>query len=141
MLLDIISEIRAIKSDNKAIRNFGITFLFVLSAIGGLLLFKGRNVGYVWIGLGGLFFLLGLWVPLALRGVYQVWMGLAVVLGYFMSRIILSLVFYLVVTPIGLLLKISGKDILNQKWDTKADSYWRKRDTKPADKKQYEKLY
>jgi hypothetical protein len=68
-------------------------------------------------------------------------MGLAVVLGYFMSRIILSLVFYLVVTPIGLLLKISGKDILNQKWNTKADSYWRKRDTKPADKKQYEKLY
>ena len=141
MISEIISEIRTIKSDKKAIRNFGIVFLFVLSAIGGLLIYKGRDVGYVWLGFGGLFFLLGLWVPLALKGVYQVWMGLAVVLGYFMSRIILSLIFYLVVTPIGLLLKILGKDILNQQWDKKADSYWRKRDTKPVDKKQYEKLY
>jgi hypothetical protein len=141
MKSDIISEIRAIDPNNKAIRSFGITFLIVLSAIGGLLIYKGRDIGYVWMGFGCLFFLLGLWVPVALRGVYRVWMGLAVVLGYFMSRIILSVVFYLVVTPIGLALRLLGKDILNQKWDKKADSYWIKRDKRPIDKKQYEKLY
>jgi hypothetical protein len=76
-----------------------------------------------------------------LRGVFRVWMGVAVVLGYFMSRIILSLLFYLVVTPIGLAMKLMGKDVLNEKWDRKAESYWIKRDKKTFDKKRYEKLY
>ena len=141
MLADIISEIRRIDANTKAIRSFGITFLIVLGAIGGLLIFKGRDGGYIWMGIGGLFFLLGLLAPRALRGVYRIWMGLAVVLGYFMSRIILSVLFYLVVTPIGLFLRLLGKDILNEKWDKKANSYWIKRDKRAVDKKQYEKLY
>lgn len=141
MISDIISEIRAIDAGNKAIRNFGITFLVVLSAIGGLLLYKGKPLGYAFVGFGMLFFLLGWSAPGALRGLYKVWMGLAVVLGFFMSRIILSLLFYLVVTPIGLVMRLVGKDILNQKWDNNVDSYWIKREKTPIDKKQYEKLY
>lgn len=141
MISDIVSEIRGIDAGKRAIRNFGITFLVVLSAIGGLLLYKGKALGYTCVGCGVLFFLLGVWAPDALRKVYKVWMGLAVVLGYFMSRIILSLLFYVVVTPIGLTMRLMGKDILNQKWDKNADSYWIKRDKKPVDKKQYEKLY
>jgi hypothetical protein len=141
MISDIISEIRAIDARNKAIRNFGITFLVILSAVGGFLLYKGRPVGYAFVGCGALFFFLGMWAPGGLRGIYRVWMGLAVVLGYFMSRIILSLLFYLVVTPIGLAMRLMGKDMLNRKWDPNADSYWIKRDNGPVDKKQYEKLY
>ena len=141
MISDIISEIRAIDAGSKAIRNFSITFLVVLSAIGGLLLYKGRASGYAFVGGGVLFFLLRLWAPGVLRGVYRMWMGLAVVLGYFISRIILSILFYFVLAPIGLAMRLMGKDILNQKWDKHADSYWMKRDKKPVDKKQYEKLF
>jgi hypothetical protein len=141
MISDIISEIRAIDANKKVIRQFGILFLFVLATIGGILLYKGMAGGYAFLGSGVLFFALGMWAPGALRGFYRVWMGIAVVLGYFMSRIILCLLFYLVVTPIGLAMKLMGKDVLDKKWNKKADSYWIKRDKKPVDKKQYEKLY
>lgn len=141
VLSEILDEIKAVDTGPKSIRNFGITFLVVLAIIGGILVYKGRPIGYLGIGLGVLFFGLGMWAPATLRAVYRVWMGLAVVLGFFMSRIILSLLFYLVVTPVGLMMRLLRKDILDQKWDKEAASYWIKKKKRPFDKKQYEKLY
>lgn len=141
VLSEILDEIKAVDTGPKSIRNFGITFLVVLAIIGGILVCKGRPLGYAGIGLGVLFFGLGIWAPATLRAVYRVWMGLAVVLGFFMSRIILSILFYLVVTPVGLMMRLLRKDVLDQKWDKGAASYWIKKKKRPFDKKQYEKLY
>ncbi len=141
MFSEIIDEFKGVDVGPKSIRDFGITFLAVLGIIGGILIYKGKPLGYAGLGLGGLFFVLGLWAPGLLRGPYKAWMGLAVVLGFFMSRIILSLLFYLVVTPIGLTMRLFGKDILKERWEKKAVSYWIKRDKKPFDRKQYEKLF
>jgi hypothetical protein len=48
---------------------------------------------------------------------------------------------YLVLSPIGVLMRVFGKDFLDQRWDKGAASYWIKKEKKPFDKKQYEKLY
>ena len=141
MLSDIISEIKAIDTGPKNIRNFGFIFFVVFALIGGVLLYKGRALGYGSFGLGVLFLVFGVWAPGPLRPFYKMWMGLSLVLGFFMSRFILCIVFYLVLSPIGVLMRVFGKDILDQRWDKGASSYWIKKKKKPFDKKQYEKLY
>jgi hypothetical protein len=141
MLSQILDEIKAVDTGPKPIRNFGITFFFVLLFIGTILAYKGRSTGYAVIGVGVLFFVLGMWAPVWLKAFYRAWMGLAAVLGFFTSRLILSVLFYLVVTPIGLTMRLLGKDLLNQRWDRKTSTYWIKREKTPFDKERYEKQF
>ena len=141
MLSDIRDDIKAIDVGRKAIRNFGITFFIVLCIIGGVLVYKGHWASFVLFGLAVIFLVLGRWAPFSLKGPYLAWMSLAAVLGFFMSRLILCLVFYLVVTPIGLIMRLFGKDLLNERWDKKITSYWIKKEDKPFDKKRYEKMF
>jgi hypothetical protein len=141
IISDLINDIRGVDTSPKKIRDFGITFLVILALIGGLLLYKGRDLGYVFIGLGLLFFAGGLWAKNSLKGPYKIWMTLAVVMGFFMSRVILGILFYLVLAPIGLILRLLGKDLLKEKWDQEANTYWIKKEERDFDKKRYEKLF
>jgi hypothetical protein len=141
ILNEIIEEMKAIETAPKKIRQFGVTFLVVFACLGGLLLYRENSLAYVSFGLGLLFLLLGMWAPGALKGFYLLWMGFALVLGYFMSRLILSILFYLVLTPIGVVTRLIGKDFLDQRWNKEADSYWIKKEKRPFDKERYKKLY
>lgn len=141
ILSDIINDIKGIDASPKKLRDFGITFFVVFALIGGLLLHKGRGAGYLSIGIGLLFLLGGIFAKSSLKVPYRLWMGFAVVLGFFMSRIILGILFYLVITPIGVALRLFGKDLLNERWDREVGSYWIKKEKRPFDKKRYEKLY
>jgi hypothetical protein len=141
IMSEIIDEIKRIDASPKKIRDFGITFLVVFALIGGLLLYKGRSVGYAGFGLGVLFAVLGSWAPGALKAFYRAWMALALVIGFFMSRLILCMLYYCVLTPIGVIMRLLGKDLLDEQWDKEAPSYWIKKGKKPFDKEQYKKLY
>lgn len=141
ILSDIVKDIRGIDTSSKKIRDFGITFFVVLVLVGGVFLYKGRDFGYLFMALGLFFLCAGLWAKKSLKGLYKVWMALAVVMGFFMSRIILCVLFYGVITPIGTILRVFGKDLLNQKWDRKATTYWIRKERGPFDKKRYEKLF
>ncbi len=138
---EIISEIKAIDTSPKKIRDFGITFFVVFALIGGVLLYKGRSLGYACFGAGVLFVVLGKWAPRLLRPLCKAWMTLALVLGFFTSRIILCILYYCVLTPIGVIMRLLGKDPLDRRWDEEARSYWIKKERKAFDKEQYKKLY
>jgi hypothetical protein len=138
---EIISEIKAIDASPKKIRDFGITFFVVFALIGGLFLYKGRSLGYICFAVGILFVVLGRWAPGCLKPVHKAWMTLALVLGFFTSRLILCILYYCVVTPIGVIMRLFGKDLLDQRWDKEASSYWIKKERKSFDKEQYKKLY
>ncbi len=69
------------------------------------------------------FFLFGLVWPLALAPVYKAWMWLGYVLGYFNSRIILGVVFFVVITPLGIALKLLRRDPLERKIEPAAETY------------------
>ena len=66
----------------------------------------------------------GLALPKALKWVYIAWMSLALVLGLLVSTLLLTVFFYLVVTPTGLIARLLGKDFLHRKRNPKAQSYW-----------------
>ena len=55
-------------------------------------------------------------------------MSFAIILGWFMTRFILSLLFYLIVTPIGLITRVLGKDFLELKKEASNGSYWNQRE-------------
>jgi hypothetical protein len=72
-------------------------------------------------------------------------MTVAVVIGWFMTRLILSVLFYAVITPIGLVSKVSGKEFLDKKFNKhvnkKVSSYWLHRKETLFDKNRYEKQF
>jgi len=71
-----------------------------------------------------------------------VWISLAVILGYFVSRILLTIIFFLVMLPTGLLMRLFAKDPMDRKLDPDAPTYWIKRE-EPSDTsvKRYEKQF
>lgn len=125
----------------KGLRKFGLTIFGILSVIGIILYFKG-SIHFWWIGGFGILFLtLGLISPITLKHVYKLWMGFGIVLGHLVSSIILSLLFYLVITPIGIVLRILGKDYLNRGFSKKEGTYWIKRERREFEPGRYEKMY
>lgn len=75
-----------------------------------------------WV-IGGIFILPALAYPSALSPLYHIWMRIGLVIGWFMSRIILSLVFYLIVLPIGLIMRLRGYDPMQRHYDPNATTY------------------
>lgn len=137
----IIEELRAIKSGRSELRKFGITLGVILGLIGMFLLWRGRGGSDVLLVISLAFLALGFIVPLLLKPVYLLWMSLAVLLGWLMTRVILVMLFYLVVTPIGLVARLCGKDFLNRGFDRNAPSYWVARQEVTPDKERYENQF
>ena len=111
--------------DKKGLRDFGLITgaLFVL--IFGLLLpwkFEWQWPIWPWVILAILSFM-AFAMPMQLEPVYRVWMRIGLVIGSVMSRVILGLVFFLVVTPIGLMMRATGKDPMNRELNDSLESY------------------
>lgn len=117
-------EFKNLETTPRKLREFGLLVGAVFCLLGGLFLWRGREayVYFFYLGIG--LFSLGILWPVSLRVLYQAWMGLALVLGWVVSRVLLTLLFYLTVTPIGILSRISGKDFLDLKFKDGKDSYW-----------------
>ena len=120
-------EFKHIKETKKDLRKFGLTVGIVLAAIGTLLFYFEKSSAIYFTIIGGLLILLGILFPQLLKPLNKIWMGLAIVLGFIMTRVILTTLFYLVITPIGFLAKIFGKKFMLLKYDKSAKTYWEKR--------------
>ena len=138
MLLD---EIKNIKSGKPELRKFGITLSIVFGLLSGLFLWREKPHSFFLFILSAFFLFFGLVLPTLLKPVHKIWMGLALVLGSIMTRVILSVLFYLVITPLGLISKLSGKDFLVLKFDRSAASYWIQREKVKFEKANYEKQF
>lgn len=133
--------IEKIESTPKKLRNFGILFAVVGGLAAGWTAFHGNPAWSWWLG-GGVFFLLaGILVPGILKPAYIAWMTFAFILGWINTRVILGLFFYCVMTPVGLVLRLTGKDLLDESVDKTAKSYWKKRERRPVDPRRYERLF
>ena len=137
----MLDEILAIKSEKKQLREFGLTIGIILCLLGGIVLWRGKQTYPYLFSIGGIFIITGIVIPFILKPLQKVWMGFSIILGFFMSRIIMTILFYLVLTPIGIIMRVLGKDILDQKIDKNKASYWHARDAKPKDAKSYENQY
>jgi hypothetical protein len=119
-----------------------LIFLVIPGVMGAyLLLWKGAASGYVWIAAGTVLCLARLITPL-FRAIYQFWIGLSVVIGYFVSRILLTIIFFLVMTPTGLIMRMVGKDPMERERDPRAASYWSRKEPEPdTSMERYEKQF
>jgi len=140
---EISKEIKTLDTSSKEIRKFALVIAIALGVIGSFIYVKSGNfdvVGWLW-GIGLLFLILGFIFPSVLRPIYMIWMLLAYFIGGVISRIILTVLFYVVLTPIGLVLRLFGKDFLDQKFEKNRKSYWVKKELSGHTKDQYEKMY
>ena len=136
----IIEEIRNIQSSKKDLRNFGLAVGTVCLGLGGLFFWKERPV-WPWFGGFGLFLVCGGFLfPNVLKPLQKIWMSFAVVMGWIMTRIILSILFYLVITPISVIASLAGRRFLDQT-DPSADSFWQQRGHDDTSKERCEKQY
>jgi len=137
----IIEEIKNIKSGKSDLRKFGITMAIVLVLLGGVLLWREKGYYFYFFIFAAAFIIPGLVVPVALKPVHTVWMTISVILGWIMTRVILSVLFYLVLTPTGWLAKLFGEHFLDLKIDNDASSYWIHRGKSQVNKSDYEKQF
>jgi hypothetical protein len=127
-------------SDSQA-RKTALVVAAVLVAIALWNLYRGRTtIVAVLGGIAVALTLIGLLVPFAARAFHRFWMGIAVVLGYVNSRIILSLLFYGVFTPVGLVRRIMGRDPMKRRGPGQS-TYWITREYTRQPKEQFERLF
>ncbi len=112
------------KRSNEDLRKFGLVMTVPLVIIGTLLLWRERPAWLYLFVLAGFFLSSGLLIPRILAPVEFIWMKLALVLSAIMTRVILILTFYIIITPFGLLMRLFGKDLLKKKFKTNEVTYW-----------------
>ena len=137
----MLEEIKLIKTENKDLRSFGITFGIIFLIIAGFLLSIENESFRLFIVISSAFIIFGFLIPIILKPIYIVWMSFAIILGWFMTRFILSLLFYLIVTPIGLITRVLGKDFLELKKEASNGSYWNQREYNLEKNQNYDKQF
>jgi hypothetical protein len=129
------------ETGKKEVRSFGLLFAVLCALAGAYMAWRGKPAAWVVFTLSGLFLLTGLFLPRVLGPVYRAWMRFAALLAWFNTRLLLSLFFYLMLTPLGLLMRVFGKDLLHQRVDRTVGTYWIKRDVRGKSKQTYEHLF
>ena len=115
-------------------RNFGIVFsvVFLIVALWPLL---SKNDIRIWsLIISGIFLVLGLINSKLLLPLNKIWFKFGIFLGNFIAPIVMGIIYFMVVTPTGLIMKMLGKDLLNLKKNNK-DTYWIDKDNSNNDLK------
>ena len=108
-------------------RSFGLLF-FVVFLIVSLWPLTHEGSIRIWsVIISAVFLILGLINSKLLAPLNLFWFKLGMILGAIISPIVMGIVFFIVVTPIGFILRIMGKDLLNKKYDKEKETYWIKR--------------
>ncbi len=109
-------------------RSFGLVMAVALGVVASV---NWWHVGRIWPWVGGaavLFLLAALTYPRLLRPLNIIWFKFGLLLHHIVNPIIMSLLFFLTIWPIGLILRITGKEFLRLRREPESDSYWIVRD-------------
>ena len=120
----LLQDLKEIQTGKRELRKFGLlvggVFIFL-----GLLMWLRHKPHFPWsLTPGCILFVLGAIAPVTLKLVYIAWMSVAIVLGFIVSNVLLTLFFFLVMTPVGLVARFAGKDFLSLKLSSTTSTYW-----------------
>ena len=115
-------------------RNFGIVFSVVFLIISLWPLLSQNDVRIWSLVISGIFLILGLINSKLLLPLNKIWFKFGILLGNFIAPIVMGIVYFMVVTPTGLIMRLLGKDLLNLKKNNK-DTYWIEKDNSNSDLK------
>ena len=113
------------KLDRKGLRSFGLTTGAIVAVLFGVIfpwLLKMGTVLWPWV-LFSVLVLLALHAPMTLGPVYRVWMRFGLLMSRFTTPLIMTLVFFLVITPTALVIKLFHKDAMNRSLSKSQPSY------------------
>jgi hypothetical protein len=142
LIKDVQHDVRDLDFSGKSLRKFGYMVGMIATLIGMLLILIHGGAEWLKIfclSFGGLLIVLGLMAPLRLRWVYLIWMTMAFVVGWFISRVILFILFYCIITSIGVIARLFRKEFLDIPFRDGKKSYWIEK--KKRETPEYEKLY
>ncbi len=133
---EIRLELRQLKTTLRELRKFGITMAIILGILTGITLYKGSWLFPYFLGLAGAFFVIGILKPILLKYIYLGWMAIAITMGFFVTKVILSIVFYGIFTIVGIIARLVNQDMLDQQYDPDAETYWKQHE-KPQDSRKH----
>jgi len=129
-------------NDTKDIRVFGLAMAVVLSGIGVWQFIAVRTTaGGVLVGVSAAFLLGTLIRPRILLPLYVPWRWFGIVMGYVMTRVVLTIFYFVVLTPFGVARRLLGKDSLERSLDGSGTTWWRERDGDPPPRERYERQF
>ena len=113
--------------DKKQLRIFLLLLAVFSCIVAGIYYFRtgSQTVPPMIVAVGFSIAIVGLIIPPLARLVYVVWMAAAFPIGWTVSHLTMALVYYAVVTPFGLVMRIAGRDVLGRKFDPTAKTYGR----------------
>ena len=109
------------QSSNKS---FGLIFFVVLLIIGLWPLKNGENLNFYFITISIIFLILGLINSKLLTPLNKSWIKLGEILGIIIAPIVMALVYFVILTPVSLIVRIFGKDLLSLKLLKEKETYW-----------------
>ena len=119
----------------RDLRQFGVIALVAFGLLGAWILWRGtlfgvdlsaaaRTIAYVLWGVGVVSGIFSVVAPAANRPLYVMLIVLTYPIGFVVSHVILAVIFYGMITPIGLVFRLAGRDALRRKFEPDAASYW-----------------
>lgn len=120
----LLQEIKEIQITEKVLKHFGLLLAIFISVLGGISLWRHGSAYFYWFPCALVVFLVTLFYPNSLKFIYIPWMAMAKVIGWTMTRVILTFIYYCAFTPFSVLAKIMGKDLLDEKIEPAKKSYW-----------------
>jgi hypothetical protein len=138
---DVQRELNSLDFSKKSLRTFGLGVGAVFLLIALWMAVKSYAPLFPTVlAIVGVFLVIGgLIIPQSLRKVYSIWMGMAFAIGWVVSRVLLTGIFFLVLTPIGFVARLFGKEFMDVKFAESGDTLWVRREK--GKKINYEKMH
>ena len=111
-------------------RSFGLLFFIVFLIIGLWPLKNGESFNYYFIIISLIFLILGIINSPLLTPLNKLWVKFGEILGLVIAPIVMAIVYFIILTPISLILRMFGKDLLGVNFSKKVNSYWIERKKK-----------
>ena len=112
------------QSSNKS---FGLLFFIIFLILGLWPLKNGENINFFFITVSVIFLLLGLINSRLLSPLNKLWIKFGEILGTIIAPLVMALVYFVILTPVSFIVRISGKDLLGLKFLKEKETYWIKR--------------
>ena len=118
---------RHVSTEQSSEKSFGVVFsiVFLIVALYPLINSEGLRIWALVVSI--IFFLLAFLAPKILVLPNKLWFKFGLLIGSIVAPIVMAFVYFVTVLPIGLIMRLLGKDLLKQKLDKNAKSYWVKR--------------
>jgi hypothetical protein len=137
-----MTKIISKKKSWRTEREFGLVVGGMLVLLSSWWIYRGKfhAVTQITLPIGAVLVLLGIVIPRVLYYPNKGWMAFAEVLSYISTRIVLAFVYFVVITPIGFIKRLSGWDPLSRR-AARRESYWEDYSERQRDPRHYEKMY